>query len=543
MGDSLYYLLASFLRKEKIHFNQDELKLQLLSHPSYPSLHSVTGVLDHFGIENMALEVPKNRETVFQLPTNFISLISDKKEFVIVTQHEKIIELVFSDKKKKSIPLDDFLDQWSGIIVVIEKGTIEIANKKTLNTSLLHTIYFLSAIVLSGVFFFRKPSLFHSTHFIISLIGIGISFLIIKHELGFQSKALDKICTANKTTNCDAVLNSKGASISKHFKLSDLSFIYFSGLTLFWLISINFSASANAIVLLTLIALPITIYSIYYQYNVVKKWCPLCLGIVSVLWLQCCTLFFDQTLVSSIRPDIKSSFILFFSFLIVTTLWLFIKPLLQKQQELEKLTITHYKFKRNFDLFNAAYNMDKTIDTSIDVFGIDKSEIVLGNKKALLNILLITSPSCFFCKAAHNDLEKILKKQANDVSLTIRFNVPADKSNIANKVASRLLEIYNSESENECMNALHEAYEKDVDFNEWLLKWKESKENSFENVLEATKEWCIDNNFNFTPAIFINGKEFPKAYDRSDLSYFIEDLIELEESDRNRISKIESELV
>ena len=27
---------------------RDELEFQLLSHPSYPSLHAVTGVLDHF---------------------------------------------------------------------------------------------------------------------------------------------------------------------------------------------------------------------------------------------------------------------------------------------------------------------------------------------------------------------------------------------------------------------------------------------------------------------------------------------------------------
>ena len=68
MADSLLFLLKTFLQKENYKINFEELEFQLLSHPSYPSLHSVTGVFDHFNIENIALEVPTNRETLEQLP-------------------------------------------------------------------------------------------------------------------------------------------------------------------------------------------------------------------------------------------------------------------------------------------------------------------------------------------------------------------------------------------------------------------------------------------------------------------------------------------
>ena len=528
MGDSLHFLLKIILKREGFYINFDELKLQLLSHPSYPSLHSVTGVLDHFSIENLALEVPKNRETIFQLPNNFISIITEEnnQDFVIVNQKEDNVKLLYGNKKNKTVSIDKFLSLWDGIIVVIEKQDVKTSNKKVTNATLLKSIYFLSAVVLLGLFFFTKPSLFQSSHFILSLMGLWISSLIVKHELGFQSKALDKICASNETTSCDAVLNSKGASISKHFKLSDISLLYFSGLTLSWLILINTSIIVNSIILFTLIALPITLYSIYYQYNTVKKWCPLCLGIVAVLWAQCGTLFFDQAFLSNIELDIKSSFILFFSFLLTTSLWLFLKPLFKKKQELEKLEIDHYKFKRNFDLFNAVYSKNKVIDTGIN----DHQEIVLGSKNASLQILIVTNPSCFYCKEAHTDLENILKKNP-DINVKIRFNVPINENNIANKVVKRLLEIYNTESEKKCTEALHEAYKDDADLNEWLLKWKESKDNSFENLLNVTKEWCIDNSISFTPVLFINDKQFPKEYNRTDINYFIEDLIEMVETE------------
>jgi len=538
MEDSLHFLLKTILKKENFIINFDELKLQLFSHPSYPSLHSITGVLGHFGIKNMALEVPKNRETLFQLPSNFISLISkeNSQEFIIVNQQQNAIEILFGSKKKRNISIEAFLDIWEGIVVVVEKDDIKTSDANIDNKTIFKTLSFLTGLLILSTFFFFKPSFFESSHFILSLMGIWVSFLIIKHEFGFQSKALEKICTANETTSCDAVLNSKGASISNYFKLSDISIIYFTGLALSWILSISFSVSTNSIILFTLIALPITLYSLYYQYFIVKRWCPLCLGVVAILWLQCCTLFFDQTFISSIRIDFMSFFILFFSFLLTTSLWLFIKPLLKKQQELEKLEIEHYKFKRNFDLFNAVYSESESIDTSI----LDNKEIILGNKNALLNILMVTNPSCHFCKEAHIDLEKILKRNHDNVNAIIRFNVRQDKNNIANQVATRLLEIY-AESEETCIEALHEVYKSDVNLNQWLDKWGACNNSAFSDILQLQQKWCHKNNINFTPALYIDGKQFPKEYNRSDLNYFIEDLIEREES--NQIYKIESELV
>lgn len=527
MGDALYFLLISFLKKEGIDVNQNELKLQLLSHPSYPSLHSVTGVLSHFGIENMALEVPKNRETLYQLPDNFITILSKENEFVIVTQHDTSVELLYGSKKKKIVSVNDFLDMWSGIIVVIENENVETLSNNNINTTLSNSLYFLSIAVVLGVFFYAKPSLFETVHFSLTLIGIGISYLILKHEFGFHSKALDKFCTATETTSCDAVLNSKGASLSKYFKLSDLSFIYFTALALSWLFSVNFSVINHAAIIISLLALPITFYSIYYQYNVVKKWCPLCLSIVAVLWLQAGTLFLSHFSLTSIQPDALSSFLLFFSFLLVTSLWLFIKPLLKKQQDLEKLEIEHYKFKRNFELFNAVYSKGEFIDTAIHT----SKEIVLGEKNAPIQILLVTNPSCYYCKEAHTDIEKLLANNTNEVNAIIRFNVSSDITNIAYKVAHRLLEIYDTEPIEILEKALHEVYKSNTDLNKWLIKWNESTTDSFAKELEIQQRWCHDNTINFTPALFINGKPFPKEYNRSDVNYFIEELIELAETE------------
>ncbi len=524
MNDNVFFVLDKLLSHLKIMINRSELKLQIESHPSYPSLHAITGVLDHFNIENLALEVLPNLETLSQLPKFFIALIDNEndKEFSVIVKRKNSVEVISGDKKKTSMPVDNFLSIWDGIIVAVEKNEFITKTKQTNNPAFINSLYILSGFFILAAFFFAKPTLFSSLHFVLSLVGIFISLQIIKHEFGFRSKIVNKFCTANKSTSCDAALNSKGATILKHYKLSDISLIYFIGLTLSWIIFVNISVSIVSIITISLFVIPATLYSIYYQYFVIKKWCPLCLVIVAVLWLQCCSLFTLNGLMENITLSLKSGVILFFSFILTAALWLFIKPLIIKRQDLEKLQIKHYKFKRNFDLFNAIYSKGKVLNTQ----PVHESEIILGNKNAPLHILLVTNPQCYFCKTVHTDIEKLLKKHPNHLKVTLRFSINvSDKNNIAYKVTSRLLELYNTKPETIFANALHNAYKNDVNLDNWIKHWKNAS-HSFDTVLEKQQTWCHDNDINFTPALYINGKEFPKEYERSDISYFIEDLIE-----------------
>ena len=523
-------ILVEYLISEKIILDFKELQLQLLSHPSYPSLHSITGVLDHFNIDNHALEVPVNMEILNQLPKTFISFFTDKeiKEYILVNRLDEKIEIIFGNKNKKQVSKDDFINIWNGIIVVIDKDDFQNSNNLQNVKSYSNISYAITLFLSVGVFFFFNPSIFQISHYFITLLGILISLLIVKHELGFQSKAVDKFCSSgNKLTNCDAVLNSKGASISKNFKLSDIALIYFTGLTISWIISMQYSNNNSIIIILSLIALPITFYSIYYQYKIVKKWCPLCLTIVTVLWLQISTIFLTKIPITSLKLDLTSSFILFFSFMLVVSLWVFIKPLLKNQIEFNKLRVDHYKFKRNYTLFDAVYQKSPLIKTNISV----KNEILLGNINARNMILLITNPSCFYCKQAHTDIENLLRKSDN-IKVIIRFNVSQAHENISNKVAQRLLEIYNNDSADKCKKALLEAYKKDADLEKWILNWGITKSNEFNSVLIKQKDWCTANKINFTPAVLLNGKQYPKEYDRSDIGYFIEELAEQFEIER-----------
>ncbi len=521
MDTTLLFLLKQFLHDFNYQINSEEIELQLLSHPSYPSIHSATGVLNHFGIDNLALEVPNDMDTLKELPECFLSTTNEHK-YILIKKINDSIQILFGDGAKKDISINEFLVQWSGFIVVIEKNAIKGKNKEN-KFSQTRLLYYSLGIGVISIFLSNGINLFNSTHFALSLTGLVISGFIIKHEFGYKSMVIEKLCGSKEFTSCDAVLNSDAASLYGNIKLSDACIVYFGSVSLYWILSQLNSITQSVVLVPTLLAMPITLYSLYYQHQIVKKWCPLCLGIIGVLWLH----FFSLLTITefpSFNFEIKDGLVFTSSSLVVVGLWSFIRPLLNDSLELGKLQISHYKFLRNFELFVGAMEKGAIVDTQVS--SIVNNEITLGNKNASLKLLLVTNPQCYYCKEAHTDLEKILDGYSQDIFVTIRFSVDTNRSNLALKVSQRLLELYNFPKNELFNNALHEAYLENADLEKWIYKWGEAKSKSQIETLNTQRDWCIENGVNFTPALFINGRAFPREYKREHLSFFVEDLID-----------------
>jgi len=522
MLNNFTFIVKSLLIKNKIFLDYEEFEMQIKSHPSYPSLHAITGVLSHFNIENTAIKVPVNMDTLAQLPTCFLAQIknTDGEHIVLVINKGLNYKLIFNSKENTQVSTETFLEQFTGILVAVEKDE----NNTSISSSNNHrnTLAIISFLVFVALFFINKPSLFETFYFILSTIGIGASYLIIQHDLGIDSKIVNTICSQeSKTTNCNAVLNSKGATLFKSLKLSDISFIYFIALTLisafFSIVNLDF----DLLFQISLLSAPIIAYSIYYQAVIVKNWCTLCLAIVTVLAFQASLIFFVESF--KLIVSVLSVLLIAFSFLSTASLWLLIASKLKKEQELKTLKIEATKFKRNFEIFKTLLEKSETINTIIP----NTNEIILGNKNAPLNIIVVTNPFCGHCKGVHNLVESLLKNHHNDLNVTVRFNInTSDLESDGVLVSSRLLELFHTEGELKCLEAMHDIYN-NADAKSWLTKWgKCNNTNNYKTVLEIEYNWCLDNNINFTPEILINGRAYPKPYDRNDLAFFIEDLQE-----------------
>ncbi|WP_339632296.1 vitamin K epoxide reductase family protein [Bizionia echini] len=461
---------------------------------------------------------------------------------MIVLKKDNLIKISFDGKTYRKIDEDSFLDIWNGVIVAVEaENRIDLEQINTETKKTLNVLVFCLVFALLFASFYSNPSLFQSIYFGLALVGFSFSLLIAKQELGFSSKLADGFCSISSKVNCEAVLSSKGATVFGKFKLSDLSLVYFLSLIFGWILIVNFSTSTASLSILSIVALPMVVYSVYYQYFIVKNRCSMCLSIALVLLLQgvLSVLFLPESLINYLTIDLRSGVLTLFSFLFVTTLWVFVKPLFKKEMEYKKLQIKHLKFKRNFNLFYSAYSQNKHLDGTINM-----PEISFGNINAPVSIVLVSNPMCHYCKSAHVDIEKIITKHFKDVNVIIRFNVNVSyKTNLTYQISSTLMAIYHQRSNEACREALQEVYKEDVNLEKWLRKWNDLDTSLYDTVLEAQHNWCINNTINFTPSLLINGRQFPKEYEINDLLYFIEELSERFKEEAEKTPTLEKQYI
>lgn len=525
MNDSLFQLIQKFTRRNRIRLHEEELKLQLTSHPSYPSLHSVTGVLEHFNVPHVAVRLPQNPEMLEHLTTSFLATRSTDQgdELVIAEPRTGMVKITNSKLKKETLSKRSFLDTWTGIVVAIEKDEQTQQVKNSIPNKIVIAMAALLLVACSIYVVYELPHVFAQGHFLLSMVGLAVSILISRHEIGFGSQATDTLCNVTEQASCDTVLNSKGARLWGGIKLSDLSLVVFATLCLSWIAYVQLDINQSSLFeWATLLALPVVAYSVYYQANVVKKWCPLCMGVVCVLLLQFGFLWIGGISMSPISLDIIPASIWLVSAVLATAIWSQLKPLLQNKKDYGQLRMDHHKFKRNFSLFEAAHRQGQQLIASDYIPG----EIVFGPDTAPIEMILVSSPYCHYCKAAHTDLEHLLDRSEGKLKVTLRFRVDVEEKDNPYKLVSQLLHRYHTQGSAAILRTMQELYKEDADPDAWLKSNELRFNPGYDRIMQLQSQWCDDNAINFTPALFLNGVQYPNAYDRKDLLLFVDQLIE-----------------
>ena len=290
-------------------------------------------MLDHFNIENVAADIPTNVETLLQLPDCFIAQINTDQgnDLVSIEKKGPNYTIFNTENKKEKISEENFLKKFTGIIVAVEQNENETQISESSNIGKYITLT--TIVLLASFVAYQNTTSWYTVIFLLlSIIGIITSIAIIKQELGLKTTLGDAFCSGgDDKKDCDAVLTSKGAEVFKGYKLSDFSILYFTGLSLLTFFQISNPAISFTI---SLFAIPVTLYSLYYQYAVVKKWCLLCLSIVAVLWIQALVPIFTNTyLTDFITFDFVVLGLIALSTIVA---WSYIKPLFTDNHKLKR---------------------------------------------------------------------------------------------------------------------------------------------------------------------------------------------------------------
>ena len=202
---------------------------------------------------------------------------------------------------------------------------------------------------------------------------------------------------------------------------------------------------------------------------------------------------------------------------------LYLNNTLNEKDSLQKSNTKNLRFKRNYDLFKRELTEKEKITFS------DNETFSVGNKDARLKISIISNPYCGFCKDAHKIMENLLEKYPDEISVQMRFNYSPDKQNEKfTHLISDFTYVYKNKPEKDFLQIVEYWFETR---DEEKIRQKTGATSSHEDLTPLVNMSAENRvaGLNFTPIILLNGYQFPDKYDREDIYYFIDELIEDEE--------------
>lgn len=363
-----------------------------------------------------------------------------------------------------------------------------------------------------------NPTGIYLQYFIL-LAGVVVTTLLLWYEIDKNNPLLQKVCTGIAKGNCNAILSGKQSKVLSWLSWSEVGFFYFIGNFLTLLFAENtITNSIGVITWLNILALPYTVFSIYYQWRVAKQWCILCLAVQALLVFGAINVITNNFLYP--LPQLTFLFIAhcLLLFLLPGLIWYAVKPFIVRLQEAKNTKREYLRIKFNVEIFETLLKKQKAITIPADGLGID-----LGNPSATNTLIKVCNPYCGPCSKAHLKIDELIEEIPN-LRVKIIFTTPNNEAHHAIKPTRHLMAIAEqARNEKIIKQSLDDWYlpeKKDYDL--FATKYQMNGELLKQgDKIEAMDKWCKTMEIGFTPTIFINGYQLPGAYSIEDLKYFL----------------------
>ena len=505
---------------------------KLTSDPHYPSLLSLSNTFDYFKIENKGFNA--EQADLEMLPTPFIAYLRNQgagKDFAVVKKAANGKIIYYGDKWVNATN-EDFLKDWTNISFIVNHEKVQEAqsffpaayNKhrtdKLKSITAFFVLLLLFAFSLTNAAVTSGSVMVAAAMVLFKTIGFCISLLLLYYETDKSNAFVKNICTAGQKTNCDAVLNSKAATIGG-ISWSEAGFYYFAaGLLLLAVPNsvITFSAKISLLQIAAIAAAAYIPFSIYYQYKVVKNWCPLCLAVQAVLFTELLLYIFFSGTLSLNNIDFNSQLVVvLFCIALPILVWYYAKPLLKQSKDADEYKAAYKRVMYNPEIFKTMLQKEPDAPLVPENMG-----IVMGNPAAANTLLKVCNPYCKPCSQSHRDIESLLKESSH-IKVKIIYRVPDVQQDKSGPVVKHFMAIAKNYSPQQTEHILMEWYKATKkDFDAFAKKYPAAAgENELEEQIVSMRKWCEEANISHTPFLFFNGRQLPEFYTVEDLQYLL----------------------
>lgn len=512
-------VFSAFVEMLGVKYTQSYADKLYHEHPYKYSFFGLSKMLSEYNIMNVGVKCIRKKESLNSLETPFIAHAGN--EFVLVyKKDENNISYLWQGKHIR-IPLDDFIEIWSGAVLLAEtdEKSIEPDYRQNRKKEWVDKakVYLLCLLMISiSLFIGVSKGLFFNWGLILSLIlnliGGYVCLLLLMKQMHIHSDYADKLCSLFKKSDCNNVLESEDAKLWGLVGWSEIGFSYFVSnlIIVLWFPQFMFYLSV-----IGCFTLCFSFWSVWYQKVKVRQWCPLCLVIQLLFWL----LFFVNLqggYFAMPRLMVESVFLVgciyLFPLLIVSVSY----PYLEASRRVRNLIQEMGSLKMRDAVISGLLQEQAYYEVSEA-----DSQLVFGNPEAAIRVTILTNPHCEPCGAMHRRVNNLLAKTGNKVCIQYILSSFNEELEVSNKF---LIAAY--------LNSPKEKAEKI--FDEWFEKGKYRKEEFFKRYPQNMDNSLIEVEFNnhkswkeqagiaATPTILVNGYMLPRDYRIEDIEYFID---------------------
>lgn len=267
--------------------------------------------------------------------------------------------------------------------------------------------------------------------------------------------------------------------------------------------------------------LPFAVLSIWYQGRVIRQWCPLCLFILLLVWVEVITGWVAG--LAYALPSWLGIQIVFVTFLVPILALVFVKPYLSEAVESGLIRSDLLHFRRNTSIFYHLLYQQPALKSTLPL----DSLVFVGNKDANFTLTIVTNPFCTPCTQLHHRLITLLAENEL-VNAHLIISVTSQLNDPRRKLAYQLLSIPPEQRLSQLNQWLKEP-------SQTLLKRFKSMTGNVANDQVSTwltrhQKWCKENAIAATPSIYLNGYKVPNGYQLDDII----ELLQYSYTDRNQ---------
>ncbi|MCW5911489.1 MAG: thioredoxin domain-containing protein [Cyclobacteriaceae bacterium] len=492
------------------------------------SLLLLSDQLNEWSVDNLAVKLQK--EQLLEIPYPAIAhLNTNGGTFVVLQKIEaNLLYYAYPYIGAISETIEEFDKKWTGVVLLVEtsdkSGEQDYKQKHKQEifeqVSLYVSVLLLSILWALPLFFIMWSGM---AIYLLNSVGAVLSFLLFKKQFGLSSVTINSFCKMGAKSDCDAVINSPASKLFGVIHLSELCFWYFAGSVLSIVFGVFSSVSvAPFLFALSMLATGLSFFTVYYQGAVIKKWCPLCLMVTAVLWLEAGVYLLS---IPELVINIKSFSVLFVGFSLPLIFWLSVRKRFIDSFKLPSLQRNLNRFLQSERIFQNTLQDQPHIET-----GLFTHELQTGSPDAPVQLTVVGNPQCGPCAYTHAVLDNLKISLDEKVNIIYRFTVNSGKKGTsAYQVLETVFAIQQTESSESALRALTAWYQSNSNLEGWKKRYEPNREQenpTVTHILKEHEQWCAKVAIQKTPSLIINGRMLPEEFSVNDLKFQLRRLAE-----------------